>query len=178
MLTLDEPSGADLGRVFVAQRSQLKAVALKILGNVHRAEDVVQDAYLKLLEAPVATEVHQPVAYLFQLVRNLAIDRHRLRLVSDALASLPERTRRAFELYRLGGVDSARGGARAWHLRDPGQLHDPRCDDLLPRRLGHGVNAPAPGCSGCLEWAPRCRVDVCAWPATPSPPSWRKGACR
>lgn len=138
MLTLDEPSGADLGRVFVAQRSQLKAVALKILGNVHRAEDVVQDAYLKLLEAPVATEVHQPVAYLFQLVRNLAIDRHRraaletqvftveedglhvphrsgspetqviyrqqLRLVSDALASLPERTRRAFELYRLGGL--------------------------------------------------------------------------
>lgn len=138
MLTLNEQQGLDLGALFVTQRSQLKAAALKILGNGQRAEDVVQDAYLKLVESPVAAEVRQPVAYLFQMVRNLAIDRHRrtalethvfaaeedgahvphqngspemqamhrqqLRLVAHALSTLPERTRRAFELYRLGGL--------------------------------------------------------------------------
>jgi RNA polymerase sigma-70 factor (ECF subfamily) len=138
MLSLDPHQGLDLGALFVAQRSQLKAAAIKILGNTQRAEDVVQDAYVKLIETPVVAEVRQPVAYLFQVVRNLAIDRHRrstlethvfaseedglnvphqsgtpetqamhrqqLRMVSDALATLPERTRRAFELYRLGGL--------------------------------------------------------------------------
>lgn len=143
MLSLDEQWGMGLDVVFVEHRSQLKAAAYKILGHPQRAEDVVQDAYLKVAEVAAqagmrAEQVRQPLAYLFQVVRNLAIDRHRrfalenqffvaeddglqvpshggtpeslvihrqhLRLVIDALAGLPERTRRAFELYRLGGL--------------------------------------------------------------------------
>ncbi len=98
---------------------------------------MVQDAYLKVAETAAVFHIKQPLAYLFQLVRNLAIDRYRqgglesrfftvedegmhvpanngtpeaiadnkqqLRLVADALARQPERTRRAFELCRLGG---------------------------------------------------------------------------
>lgn len=142
MFSLDEQWGMGLDAVFVAHRPQLKAAACKILGNAQRAEDVVQDAYLKVAEivsqAGERADVRQPLAYLFQVVRNLAIDRHRrftlenqvfadeddgmhvpshvgspesvamhrqhLLMVVEAMASLPERTRRAFELYRLGGL--------------------------------------------------------------------------
>ncbi|ODT76865.1 MAG: RNA polymerase factor sigma-70 [Nitrosomonadales bacterium SCN 54-20] len=67
----------ELSEVFMAHRSQLRWAALKILGNPERAEDVVQDAYLKVSEAAAVFHVKQPVAYLFQIVRNLAIDHHR-----------------------------------------------------------------------------------------------------
>lgn len=67
----------DIGKVFIAHRAQLGGVALKILGDRQRAEDVVQDAYLKALELVNDYDVKQPRAYLFQLVRNLAIDHHR-----------------------------------------------------------------------------------------------------
>jgi RNA polymerase sigma factor (sigma-70 family) len=67
----------DLGEVFMAHRSRLRWAALKILGNPERAEDVVQDAYLKVSEAAAVFDIKQPLAYLYQMVRNLAIDHHR-----------------------------------------------------------------------------------------------------
>lgn len=128
----------DWRAVFGEHRAQLQRAALKILGNPAHAEDVVQDAYLKVIEAASVFDVREPVAYLFQMVRNLAVDVYRraalearffvgeeqgvdvpersgtpesitvsrqdLRLVAEALAALPERTRRAFELHRLGGL--------------------------------------------------------------------------
>lgn len=128
----------DLCAVFIEHRPQLQRAALRILGNPEHAQDVVQDAYLKVIEAASGFEVKQPLAYLFQIVRNLAIDAHRraalearfcvgeesgmnvpgragtpeavtinrqdLRIVADALAELPARTRRAFELHRFGGL--------------------------------------------------------------------------
>lgn len=67
----------DLCAVFVECRPQLQRAALKILGDVEHAQDVVQDAYLKVIDAAGVFEIKEPVAYLFQLVRNLAIDAHR-----------------------------------------------------------------------------------------------------
>lgn len=127
----------DWSAMFAAHRPALQRAAFKVLGNVERAQDVVQDTYLKLTEAGHAFEARQPLAYLFQVVRNLAIDAQRraalearvfveeadgmevpasagtpesltvsrqdLRIVADALATLPVRTRQAFELHRLGG---------------------------------------------------------------------------
>lgn len=129
---------ADLVEVFVANRRRLCFTAMKILGSRERADDIVQDAYLKIMEADGIFKVREPVAYLHQVVRNLAIDRHRrgvleagffapegegvdvpagdgtpeaivigrqeLDLVARALAELPERTRKVFEMYRFGGL--------------------------------------------------------------------------
>ena len=67
----------DLGAVFVTHQVQLRRAALKILGDAARAEDVVQDAYLKVTETEGVLNIKQPLAYLYQIVRNLAIDRHR-----------------------------------------------------------------------------------------------------
>lgn len=80
----------DLGAMLVEHRHQLKQAAMKILGNAERAEDVVQDVYLKVIEAVGASEVRQPLAYLFQAVRNLAIDRHRRFSFENGLFGLEE----------------------------------------------------------------------------------------
>ncbi|WKB55463.1 sigma-70 family RNA polymerase sigma factor [Eleftheria terrae] len=80
-----EPEG--LGGVFVAHRAQLRGVAQKITGQRELAEDVVQEAYLKLSGAASAFSIQQPLAYCFQVVRNLAIDcRRRLALESTVFA--------------------------------------------------------------------------------------------
>lgn len=128
----------DWSAMLAEHRPQLLRAAFAVLGNMPQAQDVVQDTCLKLSEAGHVFEARQPLAYLFQIVRNLAIDAHRrtalearvfvgeedgmtipaasgtpeslavsrqeLRIVADALATLPERTRKAFELHRLGGL--------------------------------------------------------------------------
>ena len=56
----------DLVSIFVAHRSQLCQTAIKILGSPDKAEDVVQDAYLKIVEANAVFVIKQPVAYVFR----------------------------------------------------------------------------------------------------------------
>lgn len=127
-----------LDTLFIMNRTQLRRAAYKILGDWERSEDVVQDAYIKVTELSLlAQQVRQPLAYLYQIVRNLAIDQYRrnafetalfgtdeegllvpvssgtpetqamncqsLMLIAEALAKLPERTKRVFELYRIDG---------------------------------------------------------------------------
>lgn len=128
----------ELYGVFLSYRRALVEAAARIVGTREGAEDVVQDTFVKLFEQERAIVVRYPVSYLFQTVRNLAIDRHRrlevetrhagteedglvvtseatspenmalgreaLGTVVQALASLPERTQWAFEMYRIRGV--------------------------------------------------------------------------
>jgi RNA polymerase sigma-70 factor (ECF subfamily) len=74
----------DIGRTFVAHHGQLRGVAQKIVGTRELADDVAQEAYLKLIEAAAAFSARHPLAYCFQVVRNLAIDyRRRMALESN-----------------------------------------------------------------------------------------------
>jgi len=125
----------EVGAVLIAHRSVLVNAATAITGCRCRAEDVVQDVYIKVSENAPSEPVRQPLAYLMRMVRNLAIDHYRRRAferchttneedghevpssdagpeanviqrdllqhVSDALATLPERTRTAFEMVRI-----------------------------------------------------------------------------
>ena len=68
---------AALAGLFVAHLPQLHLAAKKILGTPEQADDVVQDAYVKVVESAGLFQVRQPLAYLFRIVRNLAIDRYR-----------------------------------------------------------------------------------------------------
>lgn len=68
---------SNLAGIFVTHRYQLCQVAAGILGSRDRAEDVVQDAYLKVMEVGAEFDVKKPVAYVFRIVRNLAIDHYR-----------------------------------------------------------------------------------------------------
>ena len=61
---------------FTSARPLLFSIAYRMLGSVADAEDVVQDAYLRWLEAPEA-EVRAPRAYLATIVTRLSINRLR-----------------------------------------------------------------------------------------------------
>jgi RNA polymerase sigma factor (sigma-70 family) len=76
-----------LEQIFIAQRTALRHTAHGILHNRELAEDVVQEAYLRLREQQQASSVREPVAYFFQTVRNLSIDRlRRLNLEANVFA--------------------------------------------------------------------------------------------
>ncbi|MBX3454673.1 sigma-70 family RNA polymerase sigma factor [Ferrovibrio sp.] len=134
----------DILGLFVSHQRELIGYARAIVGDQGLAEDIVQDAYIRIDRvgrgvAGGADRLDGPVAYLFRIVRNLAIDhrrrlgrenahivsdaladtaaiaeerpgpeataiaRNELRLLTDALAELPERSRIALEMYRFGG---------------------------------------------------------------------------
>jgi len=117
--------------LFLAHRGALVAYARGILGDHARAEDVVQEAYLRITSAAGSRAIDEPQGYLYRIVRNLAVDSRRrvqpfeavidqmpldrpspeaealhkdqLRIVNAALAELPQRSRIALEMHRLEG---------------------------------------------------------------------------
>jgi len=126
--------------LFIAHRGELVSYADKILGDRAHAEDVVQEAYLKFDAACGDRILGEPLAYLYRIVRNLALDvrrrlardrnrltsetetqvedvrdeapspeaeaggREQMRLLTGALAELPDRTRDALEMHRFDGL--------------------------------------------------------------------------
>jgi RNA polymerase sigma factor (sigma-70 family) len=65
-------------RTLLPQRGALYRFIRKLVRVSSDAEDIVQDAYLKLLERPPADREGQPLpGYLFVVARNLAADRTR-----------------------------------------------------------------------------------------------------
>lgn len=121
--------------LYLAHRPALINYAKGVLGDRAGAEDVVQDAFLRFSE-PTTQPLEQPVAYLYRIVRNLALDAVRRKgtetrqqqsppqwmqpghllspeqqvldhddvsRVAATFAQLPEQTRIAVEMHRLGG---------------------------------------------------------------------------
>lgn len=60
--------------LFVAYRDALVDLAARIVRCRGRAEDIVQDIVVKLLESNAEASIRRPASYLFQMVRNRAID--------------------------------------------------------------------------------------------------------
>jgi RNA polymerase sigma-70 factor (ECF subfamily) len=63
--------------IFLAHRPRLIDYARRIVGDHARAEDVVQEAYLRFDSAAGSQPFDQPIAYLYRIVRNLALDGRR-----------------------------------------------------------------------------------------------------
>ncbi len=74
---LDDSSENVLGEVLIAHRTQLRGIALKIVGTTELADEVIQDAYLKLVDGASIRKIEKPYNYCSQVVRNLARDYHR-----------------------------------------------------------------------------------------------------
>jgi RNA polymerase sigma factor (sigma-70 family) len=68
---------AELEQLYNRHRGALTDFAQSMLGCRARAEDVVQDAFLKLWEDADPQAIRDALKYLFRVVRNLAIDRLR-----------------------------------------------------------------------------------------------------
>lgn len=60
-------------QLYLEHRPALIQYAKAVVGDPMRAEDVVQDAFLRF-SAPSHEALDQPVAYLYRIVRNLALD--------------------------------------------------------------------------------------------------------
>jgi len=74
-----QPNGPpSLLQVLISHRAGLVKAAARITGCYSRAEDVVQDAYLRICGLPGETlPINARLNYLFRIVRNLAIDHYR-----------------------------------------------------------------------------------------------------
>ena len=72
-----QPAEPTLGEVFIANRAQLQRVAQKIVRTADLADEVLQDAYLKLADGACVRDVRKPLGYCCQVVRNVAFDYHR-----------------------------------------------------------------------------------------------------
>lgn len=68
---------SDLVVEFNDQRQKLIEYARRFTGDYDRAEDVVQEAFLKFQTASDRLAVEEPIAYFYRIVRNLALDRYR-----------------------------------------------------------------------------------------------------
>ncbi|SDY87407.1 sigma factor [Nitrosomonas sp. Nm33] len=97
MLSVEEWT-QELDTTFIANRTQLLRAAYKILGDWERSDDVVQEAYIKITEMEAAQKVRQPLAYLFQIVRNLAIDHYRRVVFESELFGTDEEGLHRFQL--------------------------------------------------------------------------------
>ncbi len=70
--------GDRTAREFIAHRTRLYSLAYRLLGSVHDAEDVLQEAYLRWTGAD-RSAVEMPRRYLTRVVARLAIDHLRAR---------------------------------------------------------------------------------------------------
>ena len=64
---------------FIAHQPQLRRAACRWMGDPHLADDVVQEACMKLMQGPAPPGVLQPAAYCMRVVRHMCIDNLRRR---------------------------------------------------------------------------------------------------
>ncbi len=68
---------SDTSDIFMEHRGSLIAYATTIVGSRAQAEDLVQEAWVRLEEAAQQRFVSEPLAYLYKIIRNLATDGQR-----------------------------------------------------------------------------------------------------
>ena len=81
-ISAEPPSGETIEELFTALESPLLAYALRYAGTREVAEDVVQEAFMKLHEQ--FEQVEKPRPWLYRTVHNLALNRRR-----DSQKSVP-----------------------------------------------------------------------------------------
>jgi RNA polymerase sigma factor (sigma-70 family) len=65
----------DISGVYKELRSSLMRYAFRYFNKPHDIEDVVQEAFIKVLEANKGREIQHPNSYLYQTVKNLALNK-------------------------------------------------------------------------------------------------------
>lgn len=61
-------------RLYDSERSRIRRLVGRIVGNASSADDIVQDAFSRLIQASRNTQIDEPAAYLTRAARNLALN--------------------------------------------------------------------------------------------------------
>lgn len=80
-------SGDEVAELYAACFGELVAYLRRVCGDASQAEDLAQEAGLRLLSQARRETIAQPRAFLFHVATNLARDQLRRRVVSDAYAA-------------------------------------------------------------------------------------------
>lgn len=149
------PQDRPLIDVYAAHRVDLVRFAANLTGSVAAAEDVVQEAWLRLGAADARQTLEEPLGYLYRIVRNLALDGRR---------------RQGFEQRHF--IE----GAEAWAEQTPSEASSPeaaaaaRADlrrvsealDALPERMRIAVEMHRLGGAKLKEVAACLGISVTA----------------
>lgn len=132
---------ADLSRWFAEEllphEPLLRSWLRSRFGGRQDIDDIVQEAYLRLLRARAAGRVDHPKAYLFHTARNVALDRVRRERVVPF-----ERLTDSEGCFVLdGGEDAATNSAADLELLAAAvRALPPRCREVLVLRKYHGLS--------------------------------------
>ncbi len=74
--------------LFAGQRRRLIAEATRLTGDTASAEDIVQEAWIRLSQGAAETSIDTPVGYVRRVVRNLALDEYRQRRRREQVMTL------------------------------------------------------------------------------------------
>ena len=124
-----EVEGGTLEEVFIANRAPLRRIAQRIVGSPEIADEVTQDAYVKLVTGGFDRAIEKPYCYCCQVVRNVARDYCR--------------RQSAESIYRIhtsdGELPQVSGGCRPEQRLRERQVIDAlgRVLDTLPAKTRH-----------------------------------------
>lgn len=122
-----------LGELYVRRRRSLVALLTRIVRNPHTAEDLAQEAFLRVGRAAEAGSIVNLDAFLHRTARNLGLDHERQRLrrarfegeapasLADVPEALPPPEERLIERERQAALRRTvaalpERARRAWHL--------------------------------------------------------------
>lgn len=125
------PVADDKLQLYLSHRAALLDYAAPIVGCRARAEDVVQEAWLRFSRQDDSADIRHPASYLYRIVRNLALDQTRRNATEKAqpggdelLADIPSSSasRSNPSASRMSWQPSAARwkscpSARVWRLR-------------------------------------------------------------
>ena len=77
--------------IFLALRTPVFTVLLRLVGNRELAEDLTQEVFLRLWQSPPGAEVRSPRAWLFRVAHNLGLDALRRPGTTELPQQLPEK---------------------------------------------------------------------------------------
>ncbi|WP_322964151.1 sigma-70 family RNA polymerase sigma factor [Sphingomonas fuzhouensis] len=103
-----------LTALFADQRRRLVTEAARFTGDTDSAEDVVQDAWLRLAQRGAEPSLVEPIGYIRRVVRNLALDAYRQRRRREAI--MPHGSDTESEKIEAGVADAEQTVIAAQHL--------------------------------------------------------------
>lgn len=155
MLAVRDGDAAALDRLFARHHRRLYGFLVRMTGDRHAAEDLVQEAFLRLLRH---RETYQPSgrfeAWLFRIGRNLAHDHHRGRHATIPLDDAGELEPVEPDAPRLLEGDDARRALEQAMASLPIQHREV----LLLRGVEGLTNEEIASVLGCSDGAARVRI--------------------